>query len=288
MRNTVVGYLFIAPILIGIVVFQLYPIAIATGASFTNWNGLTSPQFVGFANYVKLLTNDPIFVRATVTTLLFMLGAIPGTMILALVLAALLSGKRRGMTVFRLAFFVPYIANSVAVSIVWFALFSDHNGVINDSLARLGINGPDWLVTTPWALIAVIIVSVWQGAGYPMMVLIAGIQAIPADMYEAASLDGASKWRQFWRITLPLLTPSLFFVSISQFIASFQVFGIVFVMTKGGPANATNVYMLQLFNTAFGAGQVGYASAMAWLLFIVIGIITVVQWRLQRRWVFYG
>lgn len=287
-RRGLVGYLFIAPLMIGIAIFQLYPMVVTTYASFTKWDGLNSPRFVGFANYTKLILHDELFHIVVKNTFLFMVGAIPLTMLLALALASLISPQRRIMTVFRLAFFVPYVANVVAISVVWFRLYSGQDGVLNKILGVFGIHGPDWLVSSPWALIAVVVVSVWQGVGYPMIVLMAGIQAIPRELYEAAELDGASRWRRFSRITLPLLTPSLFFVSISQFVASFQVFGIVYVMTKGGPGNYTNVYLLQLFNTSFADGQLGYASAMAWLLFLVIAVLTVIQWRLQRRWVFYA
>lgn len=286
-RAVLTGFAFIAPLLTGIAVFQLYPMIIAVYASFTEWDGLRPPQWIGLRNYVMLLTADPMFGKVVGTTGLYMLGAIPLTMILALALAVLTSAPRRIMVVFRLAFFVPFVANAVAVSIVWFRLFSGRDGVLNSGLAIFGITGPDWLVQMPWALVAVIIASVWQSLGYPMIVLIAGIQAIPISLYEAASLDGANRWQRFVRITLPMLTPSLFFVSISQFIASFQIFGIVYVMTKGGPGTDTNVYLLHLFNTAFGSGRLGYASAMAWLLFAVIAVLTIIQWRLQRKWVFY-
>ncbi|MGP4014832.1 carbohydrate ABC transporter permease [Saccharopolyspora sp. 5N708] len=287
-QEAVTGFVFVAPLLIGIAVFQAYPMITTTVASFTEWDGLTPPTFVGFENFVQLLFDDPMFHQVVVNTFVYMAGAIPLTIALALVLAALVSPQRRVMVVFRLAFFVPYVANVVAISMVWFRLFSGEDGAVNGMLGWLGITGPDWLVTSPWAMVAVIIASTWQSVGYPMIVLMAGIQAIPTELHEAASLDGASRWRRFTRITVPLLTPSLFFVSISQFVASFQVFGIVYALTKGGPGNDTDVFLLHLFNTAFGAGQLGYASAMAWLLFLVIAALTALQWRLQRKWVFYG
>ncbi len=287
-RRGAVGYLFIAPLLIGIAAFQLYPIGVTTYASFTEWDGLSSPRFTGFANYIRLFTEDPTFWLVLRNTGLFMLGAIPLTTLAALALALLTNRRLRGMSVFRMAFFVPYVANTVAVSFVWYRLFSGQQGVLNSLLSAVGVTGPDWLVTTPWALIAVIIASVWQGVGYPLIVLVAGLQGIPETLYEAASLDGAAGWRRLRYITLPLITPSLFFVILTQFITTFQVFGIVFVMTQGGPVNSTNVYLYYLFNTAFGNGEVGYASAMAWILFIIIATATMVQWRLQRRWVFYS
>lgn len=274
--------------MIGIGAFQLYPVAVTAYASFTRWDGLSAPKPNGVANYTKLLTADPTFRQVVKNTLLFMLGAIPLTTALALCLALLTSRPRRGMAFFRLAFFVPFVANTVAISFVWYRLFGGADGVLNTLMRHVGIHGPDWLVTNPWALIAVVIASVWQGAGYPMVVLIAGIQSISATVYEAGALDGATGWRKFRHITFPLVTPSLFFVLITQFITTFQVFGIVYVMTQGGPDNGTNVYLMYVFNTAFGAGQVGYASAMAWILFVIIALATLVQWRLQRRWVFYG
>ena len=150
-----------------------------------------------------------------------------------------------------------------------------------------GIAGPAWLTDLTWAMPAVILVSVWQGVGYPMVILLAGLQAIPEDYYDAAKVDGASIWRRFRDITLPLLTPTLFFLLITQFIASFQVFGIIYVMTHGGPANATSVYIYYLYQNAFAFGKLGYASAMAWILFVLIAAFTFIQWKLQKRWVFY-
>jgi multiple sugar transport system permease protein len=154
-------------------------------------------------------------------------------------------------------------------------------------LRLFGIAGPAWLTDLTWAMPAVILVSVWQGVGYPMIILLAGLQGIPEDYYDAAKVDGASIWRRFRDITLPLLTPTLFFLLITQFIASFQVFGIIYVMTRGGPANATSVYIYNLYQNAFAFGKLGYASAMAWILFVLIASFTFIQWKLQRRWVFY-
>jgi ABC-type sugar transport system permease subunit len=155
-------------------------------------------------------------------------------------------------------------------------------------LSVFGIHGPDWLSDPNLALISVIIVSVWQGAGYPMVIFLAGLQGIPTDLYEAASIDGASQSRKLFSITIPLMTPSIFFVLITQFITSFQVFGVIYIMTQGGPGHSTSVYIYYLYQVAFSFGQFGYAAAMAWVLFVILGLITLIQWRLQRRWVFYG
>ena len=150
-----------------------------------------------------------------------------------------------------------------------------------------GIDGPAWLTSLTWAMPAVIVVGVWQSVGYPMLILLAGLQGIPESLYEAAKLDGAGSWQRFRRVTLPLLTPSIFFLLITQFISSFQVFGLIYVMTQGGPANATNVYIYYLYQNAFAFGRLGYASAMAWVLFLIIAVITLIQWKMQKRWVFY-
>ena len=160
--------------------------------------------------------------------------------------------------------------------------------MLNGLLSLVNIDGPAWLSSLTWAMPAVILVSVWQGVGYPMVILIAGLQNIPENLYDAAKIDGAGSWNRFRNITLPLLTPTFFFLMITQFIASFQVFGIIYVMTDGGPANATSVYIYYLYQNAFSYGQMGYASAMAWILFILLAVVTFVQWKLQKRWVFYG
>jgi multiple sugar transport system permease protein len=208
-------------------------------------------------------------------------------MLLALGLAVLCNQKLPLTTFFRTAFFIPYVSNVVAVAIVWFWVFKPDNGILNSFLRLFGIAGPAWLTDLTWAMPAVILVSVWQGVGYPMVILLAGLQGIPEDYYDAAKVDGASIWRRFRDITLPLLTPTLFFLLITQFIASFQVFGIIYVMTRGGPANATSVYIYYLYQNAFAFGKLGYASAMAWILFVLIAAFTFIQWKLQKRWVFY-
>jgi multiple sugar transport system permease protein len=176
----------------------------------------------------------------------------------------------------------------VAVSLVWFWFYSPTQGVINGVLSTVGIDGPEWLTSSTWAMPAVIIVSVWQGVGYPMIILLGGLNGIPTSLTEAATVDGASWLRRLRSVTLPLLTPQLFFLTITQTIASFQVFGLVFVMTGGGPANTTTVFIYYLYQNAFAFGRLGYASALAMVLFVVVMLITLVQWRLQKRWVFYG
>lgn len=288
LRHNLQGWLFIGPLILGILGFQFFPIVVSLLASFTDWTGLTRPDFVGFGNYVTLITQDPFFAVTLKNTVVFTFATIPLTLGLALALSVLCNQRIKGIAVFRTAYFVPYITNVVAISLVWFWFYQPRDGVLDGLLSVVGVTGPAWLTDVHWALPAVILVSVWQGVGYPMVILLAGLQGIPSTFQEAATIDGASAWQRFWRVTMPLLTPTLFFLTITQFISSFQVFGIIFVMTQGGPANATNVYIYYLYQNAFSFSKMGYASAMAWILFAIIAAITLLQWRLQRWWVFYG
>lgn len=281
------GWLFIAPVMIGIVTLQIGPIIASLFVSFTDWDGLTQASWIGLGNYSRL-TRDPLFEKTLWNTVIFTLGAVPLTVVVALFLAVLLeTPKLIGRTLFRTVLFTPYVTSAVAIGLVWSEFYAP-DGTLNSILANFGIDGPNWLTDLNFAMPAVIVVAVWQGMGYPMVILLAGLQNIPTSLYEAALLDRAGRWRQFWSITLPLLTPHLFFVIIVQFIMSFQVFAIIYVMTGGGPGNATNILIYYLYQTAFTFGRIGYASAMAWVLFLIIGLVTFFQWRLQKRWVFYG
>lgn len=281
------GLLFVAPLVIGILGFQAYPLIISLGSSFTDWDGLTPAEFVGLDNYTNMFA-DQFFLSSMWTTILFTVGSIPLTIVLALVLAVLCNtGRPMTMLLFRTAYFTPYVTSIVAISLVWQQFYAP-SGFLNGLLAMIGIDGPAWLSDSDWALIAVIVVAVWQGVGYPMVILLSGLQNVPRELYESARVDGAAEVRQFFSITLPLITPQLFFVLITQIILSFQVFGIIFVMTQGGPGTSTNVFIYYLFQTAFSFGNLGYASAMAWVMFIFIILITLGQLRLQKRWVFYG
>lgn len=286
-RTGLYGWLFIAPLIFGILAFQFVPVLVSIFASFTNWDGITTPRFLGLGNYMRL-TQDPFFSTTLRNTVVFTLGVIPLTMVGALVLALLCNGRSRVLNaVFRTAYFTPYVTSVVAIGLVWTQFFTP-SGVLNQVLAGFGVTGLSWLTDSRWAMPAVILVSAWQAIGYPMVILLAGLQAIPDTLHEAAKVDGASALRRFFSVTLPLLTPQLFYVLITQIISSFQVFALIFVMTKGGPGNATNVYIYYLYQNAFTFGDLGYASAMAWVLFLIIGLITFLQLRLQRRWVFYN
>ena len=282
------GWLFILPVAVGVVVFYLIPIAVSLYTSFTNWDGLTAHQLIGLDNYARLITSDQVYRKVLGNTLYYVAGHIPLTILVALGLALLCNRPMRGVTWFRAAYFAPAITNIVAIGLVWSYFYAPRVGVLNGLLALLGIPGPNWLSDVRWAMPAVILLSVWHGVGYPMVIILAGLKGIPEMYYEAAKIDGASSWQSFRWVTLPLLTPIFFFLTITQFISSFQVFGSIFVLTHGGPANATNVYSYYVFQNAFQFSKMGYAAAMAWLLFLIIASITLIQWQLQKRWVFYG
>ena len=287
-RMTLYGWLFIGPLILGILAFQGIPVVVSIFTSFTNWDGITTPKFLGIGNYARMFTEDPQYWGTLLNTIEFTVGVIPLTIIGALVLAVLCNGKGRvSNAVFRTAYFTPYVTSIVAIGLVWTQLFTP-SGVLNQLLAKIGIQGPSWLTDVHWAMPAVILVSAWQAIGYPMVIFLAGLQNIPESLHEAARVDGASSWRRFLRITIPLLTPQIFFVLITQIISSFQVFALIFVMTKGGPGTSTTVYIYYLYENGFTFGDLGFASAMAWVLFLIIGLVTFAQLRLQRRWVFYN
>jgi multiple sugar transport system permease protein len=288
LRRNVEGWLFIAPVVVGMLAFYFIPILVSLFTSFTNWDGLTSYSVVGLENYQRLLGADQFFRRTLANTVYYVAGHIPLTILTALGLALLCNRKMAGVTWYRTAYFTPVVTNVVAIGLVWSYFYAPGTGILNWFLSLLGISGPSWLTSVQWAMPAVILVSVWHGVGYPMVILLAGLQGIPETLYDAAKVDGANAWQRFRHVTVPMLTPALFFLTITQFISSFQVFGLIFILTHGGPANTTNVYIYYLYQNAFQFSKMGYASAMAWILFIIIASISFVQWKLQKRWVFYG
>lgn len=287
-RRNVEGWLFIAPVILGILIFQFAPLLVSIYASLTEWDGLTPARFVGLNNFKTLFTGDPLFLTTLRNTAYFTIGTVPVSIAVGFGLALLCNQPIRGVAIFRTAYFAPFVTNIVAIGFVWFYFFQPTDGVLNGILGIAGIHGPAWLSSSSWVMPALISVSVWQGVGYPMIILLAGLQGIPVELNEAATVDGASRLRRMWSITMPLLTPQFFFLSITQFISSFQVFGLIFVLTKGGPGHDSTVYIYYLYQNAFAYGKMGYASAMAWLVFVLIALVTLVQWKLQKRWVFYG
>ncbi len=283
-RRAALGFL--APSLVLFLVFAALPVLASFGISFTRWDLFTTPSFVGLENYFKILT-DPIFHTVLRNTTLFVLGTVLVQMGLALGLALLLNNRVPGQAFFRVVYFLPVVSPSVAVALVWAWILNENFGLLNAFLSSIGVhNPPHWLSSTQWALPALMIVSIWQGAGYSMVLFLAGLQNIPQDVYEAGALEGAVGWKKFRYLTMPLLSPTTFFVLTIQVIFSFQVFDLAFVMTDGGPSNATNTVVFYIYQNAFRFYRMGYAAA-AWLLFIVIFVVTIVQYRLQNRWVHY-
>lgn len=279
-------YLFIGLWLIGFVVFSGGPILASLFFSFTNWTGLTSMEWIGLGNFQELLFEDSLFWTATRNTFFYSFGAVTLGTLGALFVAILINQKLPGTTLLRVIYYLPSIASGVAISILWIWLFNPQSGLVNYALSLIGIEGPLWLASPSWALPALIIKSVW-GIGANMIILLAGLQAIPHSLYEAAKIDGANPVQEFRSVTLPMLSPVLFFVLIISTINSFQILTDVLVMTQGGPGTATYVYVYMIYQNAFQYLKMGYASALAWILFIIILGLTLLQLWGSSKWVYY-
>ena len=281
------GYLFVAPLIIGIVAFIFLPIAASLYMSFNKWDMVSPPELVGLKNYARLVSRDRLFWKVLGNTFKYAGWIIVPSVIFPLILAALLDRPIRMRYLYRLAFFLPLVTSVVAVGLMFRWLYDGEFGLINYTLSWVGIDGPNWLSDPFWAMPAVAMVTVWQGLGYNMVLYLAGLQGIPDHLHEAATIDGAGPFSRFFRITIPLLTPTMFFILVMSVIGTFQTFGLIYVMTQGGPINSTNVYIYYLWQMAFGSSKMGYASAMAWILALVIFTITMIQVRLARLWVHY-
>ena len=285
--STLVAWSFLLPNLIGFAVFTFIPVVAALLISFTSWDLLSPPEWVGVDNYVRL-ASDPLFHKVLMNTLLYVLGTVPFQMVFALLIALALNQRIPGQTFFRTAYFMPVVASTVAVALVWRWIFHADFGLLNSFLYFIGVNNPpNWLSSTRWALPAIIIMSIWQQVGFSMVLFLAGLQGVPTTLHEAAKIDGASSWQRFWFITIPMLSSTTFFVLIISIINSFQVFDQAYIMTEGGPANATNTIVFNIYRYAFQFFQMGYAAAMAWVLFAVIFVVTLIQFRYQKQWVYY-
>ena len=281
------AWLFVTPVALGLLIFQVYPTLFSLYISLTEWNLVTPPRWVGLGNYATLFTSDRFFYKAMANTGLYALGTVLPGVALALLFAVLLNQEITGRFVYRAIYFVPVVAPTVAIAILWSWIYEPTFGILNYVLRIMGIQGPRWLGSLQWALPALIIMAVWQGLGYDIVIFLAGLQSISREYYEAASIDGASGLRQLISITLPLLSPVTFFVLVLAVINSVQVFSAPFVMTGGGPASATLTLVLYLYNQAFRYQQMGLASALAYCLFVVVVALTIVNFSLQNRWVFY-
>lgn len=280
------AYVFLAPSYMPLIGFLVIPMAAAAFLSFTQWDLLTPPQWIGFENFIELF-KDRKFYQSLGNTLYFIVGYLPIVYILGLAAALALNRKFKGSGWIRAAYFLPVITSWVIVSLLWKWLLNPQGGLVNSVLSIMGITGPGWWTSTSWAMPSVILASAWKDLGYVMLILLAGLQAIPPEYKEAAAIDGATNWQILRKITLPLLTPSTFFVLVISLINNFQVFDQFWIMTKGGPEGSTTVILHNIVLNSFNYGRMGYASAMSMVLFLVILSITLVQLRLQKRWVHY-
>jgi multiple sugar transport system permease protein/alpha-1,4-digalacturonate transport system permease protein len=281
--RALVGWAFILPNFLGFAAFTLVPVLVALGLSFVQWNSYDSPKWIGLGNFQRMIHNDTFWTAFT-NTAYYAVGHIPLTLAASLGFAVLLNRKLRGVRFFRTALFFPYVTSLVAAAVVWNMLFSPDFGPVNQLLRAIGIaHPPGWTTSTTWAMPAVILTSVWRDMGYYMVIYLAGLQTIPAYLYEAAEMDGANPWHRFRHITLPSLRPTTFFVLIMLTISSFKVFDLIQVMTEGGPGRATLVLSQVIFREGITEGRFGYSSAVAMVLFVVVLLITVIQFRLQRR-----
>ena len=294
LREHLEGYLFISPWILGMVLFALGPILASFGLAFTRWNLFTEPEYVGWANFQKL-AHDPLFYKSVFNTIYYTVFAVPLGLVLALGLAMLVNHRLRGINFFRTAFFLPNVVAGIAMLLLWKWLFDPNFGLINLFLdwtglmavfEWIGIGRPQWISSRAGAMPGMIFMSIW-GLGGSMMIFLAGLQNIPRELIEAAELDGAGPWKRFRYVTLPLLTPTIFFLTMVGVIASLQIFNQAYVMTQGGPAHATQFYVLYLFQTAFERFQMGYACAMALVLFIITLIVSLIQLAMGKKWVHY-
>ncbi|WP_245835499.1 carbohydrate ABC transporter permease [Thalassospira mesophila] len=282
------GYMFLLPWFIGFFGLTLGPAIVSFYLSFTDFDLLRSPNWVGMANYVRIATSDPKFAASMGVTLFFVLFSVPLKLAFALGVAVVLNRGIRGLPVYRAVFYLPsLLGTSVAIAVLWRQLFAS-DGLVNSILAEFGIQGPSWISHPSYSIWTLIILSIWQ-FGSPMIIFLAGLRQIPTDMYEAASLDGASKLRQFIKITLPLLTPVIFFNAVVQTIDAFKAFTPAFIISggTGGPINSTLFYTLYLYQEAFGFFRMGYASALAWVLVVIIALFTAFSFLTARFWVHY-
>ncbi|QKS70289.1 sugar ABC transporter permease [Paenalkalicoccus suaedae] len=288
-RESLAGYLFIAPMLLGTTILVILPIIAAFIMSFTDWvfiRGVSDLNFVGLENY-KTLANDDLFIKS-VQNNIWLILAVPLTMAVSLVLAIIINKHVYFSAFFKVVYFIPYISSIVAIAIVYQLLFHPSYGPVNEFLMALGINDPPrWLADSSWALVSVIIISIWTSIGFNLIIYLAAIQNIPRDLYEAANMDGAGTWAKFRFITLPMLSPTTFFLLITGIIYSFKAFELIVVLTGGGPSYSTSVIVYYLYEQAFESLRSGYASAISIVLLLILLVITALQWLGQKKWVNY-
>ncbi len=282
-RNRKNAYLFLLPNILGFAVFTLIPVVWALVLSFMDWDGSNPATFVGLDNFIKL-ASDTSFRIALVNTFIYTFGTVPVIIVISLTLSVIIDSKIAGATAIRAAHFFPHISSIVALAVVWQFLYNPKEGPINMALSMVNtFDPPAWLSDKDWALFAIMIMIIWKSVGYYMIIYLAGLKGIPSSLYEAAFVDGANRWQRFWHITVPQLRPVTFYISIICIINSFQVFTPIYVMTKGGPGRATTVLVFQIYKEAFENYKFGYASASSMVLFLCILVVTLIQFRGQKK-----
>jgi multiple sugar transport system permease protein len=286
-RNLITGLLFISPWIIGFLAFTAYPIVASLYYSFTLYDIINPPKFIGLQNFLFMFTKDPSFPIVMYNTIYFVILGVPSALIVAFLLATLLNNNIVGRPLFRTFFFVPSIVPAVAVAMVWLWMYNPNYGLLDASMSALGLQVIPWLGAPELAKASIIIISVWA-QGSTIVIFLAALQDVPRELYDAAKVDGASGLRRFLNVTVPLCTPSILFVFITGLIGWFQEFTIIWVMTQGGPMQATEAYSIYLYQSAFQFLKMGYASALAWVLFLVIMLFTYITFRTSARWVYYS
>lgn len=285
-KEVLVAYGLLAVPLLGTLLFRILPGLGSFWLSFTKWNLITAPEVVGLDNFRRML-DDPLFWKATLNTVYYVGVTVPLVVVVSLAMALLLNRKIRGLGFFRTIYFLPVVSSMVAVAVMWRWMLNPDYGLVNAGLAVLGIDGPSWLGDSTWAMPSIILVSVWREVGFYMIILLAALQGVPRNLLEAAAIDGAGPWQRFWGVTFPMISPSVFLVSIMALINNFQAFDLMYVMTEGGPQNATTNLVVYLYQQGFQYFDIGYGSAIALVLFAMILAVTLVQWRVGERRVVY-
>jgi len=287
MNKKILVLIFLFPWLVGFIGYSIYPIIISLYYSFCQYDVLQIPMYIGFNNYYEILLNDPYFWKSISNTFFYTLFRVPSNIILSLIIAISINKISKGGSIFRTAYFIPSLVSGVALSVIWMWIFNPQIGLLNLILKFFGLSEPMWLQDPSWSKPALIIMSFWSAGGGRMLIFLAALRNIPPKLYEAFKLDGGSSFQSFFHITLPMISPIIFLWSIVEVIASMQVFTEAFIMTKGGPVDSTLFYNLYLYNKAFQDFNMGYASALAWLLLIITLIITSIQFKMSKKYVYY-
>lgn len=285
-REALAGYAFISPWLLGFLFFIAGPTLASLAISFTRWNIVGDPRWIGLKNYIQIFTSDKAFIQSVKVTFRYSVLYLPLTTIAGLTTAMVLNAKVKGVGIFRALFYLPYITPQIAATLVWMWMLNPRYGLINTALSWFGVEGPNWFHDPSTALYGILMISIWAVGGGAVIYL-AGLQNIPEQLYEAAEIDGANAWQQFWNVTIPMLTPTIFFQLTVELIGVFQTFTAAFVATEGGPLKATYFYMLHIYDKAWVSLRMGYASALAWILTIIILAFTMLIFKSSPLWVHY-